>query len=103
MSSSKEFIQFVCDQIADVGMVRSRAMFGEFMIYLNDKPILMVCDDVVFIKEHASIVSLLDHAEKGYPYPGSKEHYILDIDDQEFAQIVVKTLEPELSIPKKRK
>lgn len=102
MSSSIEFVEFVCDQISDLGQVRYRAMFGEYMIYLNEKPVLMVCDDTVYVKENEIIVSLMEEAEKGYPYPGSKEHYILDIDDQAFAQSVIKTLEPVLSVPKKR-
>mgnify|MGYP002508609516 FL=1 len=26
-------------------------MFGEFMVYVNDKPIIIVCNNVPFVKE----------------------------------------------------
>ena len=42
MSTREEFIQFVCDQISDCGAVRYRKMFGEYMVYVNDKPILSI-------------------------------------------------------------
>ena len=103
MSSSKEFVQYVCDQISDVGQVRFRSMFGEFMIYLNDKPILLVCEDTVFIKKHESILELMKDADVGFPYSGSKEHFILDIDNPSFTHSVLRTLEPHLSVPVQRK
>ena len=42
-------------------------------------------------------------AERGIPYKGAKEHYILDMDDAEFCQQIVAMLEPITPIPKKRK
>ena len=32
------------------GEVWSRKMFGEYMAYLNEKPVLLVCDNTVFVK-----------------------------------------------------
>ena len=42
MSTSKEFVEYVCEQIHEVGFLRYKKMFGEYMIYVNDKPILLV-------------------------------------------------------------
>lgn len=39
MATSSEYIEFVCEKIKDFGAVRSRKMFGEYMVYINDKPI----------------------------------------------------------------
>ena len=50
MSTSLDFIEYVCEQIAGVGPIRYRKMFGECMVYVNNKPILLVCDDTVFVK-----------------------------------------------------
>ena len=50
MSTSVSYIQFVCDQLQDFLAVRWRKMFGEYMVYVNDKPVLLVCDDTVFVK-----------------------------------------------------
>ena len=41
MSTSLDFIEYVCEQIAGVGPIRYRKMFGEYMVYVNNKPILL--------------------------------------------------------------
>jgi hypothetical protein len=42
-------------------------------------------------------------AEKGFPYEGAKEHYVLDIDNAELARAVVTALLPVTPLPKPRK
>ena len=42
-------------------------------------------------------------AEKGYPYEGAKEHYILDVSRADHAAKVVAILAEVLPYPKKRK
>jgi hypothetical protein len=49
------------------------------------------------------IESLKNDAERGYPYDGAKEHYILDIDNAELTRAVIAELEPVLQVPKPRK
>ena len=60
-------------------------MFGEYMVYVNAKPVLLVCDDTVYVKILDVVSNDLADASKGIPYKGSKEHYILDIDDSDLA------------------
>ena len=103
MATSVEFIEYVCEQIRAVGDVRYKKMFGEYMVYVNDKPVLLVCDDTVFVKMLDIVADDLSHAQKGIPYGGSKEHYILDIDDADLAVRVVEKLEQVIPIPKPRK
>ncbi len=103
MTSNLDFIVYICDQISGVGSVRYRKMFGDYMIYVDDKPILLVCDNTVYVKILPCVATLLAAAEKGCPYPGAKEHYILDIDDGELAKAVIETLLPVTALPKPRK
>ena len=51
MGTSERYIGFVCEKLERFGNIRSRKMFGEYMVYLNDKPILTVCDNTVFVKK----------------------------------------------------
>ena len=37
MSTSLDFIEYVCEQIAGVGPIRYRKMFGEYMVYVNER------------------------------------------------------------------
>lgn len=51
------------------------------MAYVNDKPVLLVCDNTVFVKKLPEVAELLSDAPCGFPYDGAKEHYILDVED----------------------
>lgn len=102
MATSKEYIEFVCEQISDTGRVRYRKMFGEYVVYVNDKPILLVCDNTVYIKKHDALAELLRDSDTGVPYGGAKEHYILDIDNIPLCKNVVSVLEPIVPVPKKK-
>ena len=37
MASNPDFVNYICEQLEGLGAVRSRKMFGEYMVYLNDK------------------------------------------------------------------
>ena len=79
MATSIDFMNYICDQINGVGEIRYRKMFGEYLIYVNEKPLIVVCDNTAFIKKIDCIKELMEGAETGFPYQGAKEHYILDI------------------------
>jgi len=103
MSTTQDFAEYVCEQIRDTGNVRYRKMFGEYMVYVNDKPILLVCDNTVFVKQLDAVAELLKDADVGFPYTGAKPHYVLDIDDETLSNEVVRILEPITSLPKPKK
>jgi len=103
MSTTKEFMEFVCGQIKDVGTVRYRMLFGEYMVYVNEKPVLVVCDNTVFLKMLPELAEKMAQAETGYPYQGAKPHYILDIDNAAFSREIVSILEEVTPLPKPKK
>jgi TfoX/Sxy family transcriptional regulator of competence genes len=103
MATSLDFIEYVAGQVADTGAIRYKKMFGEYMVYIDDKPILLVCDNTVFVKLVPALDELMRDADKGFPYDGAKEHYVLDIDDREFVAKVVTALLPVTDLPKPRK
>ncbi|WP_348982921.1 transcriptional regulator [Desulfosporosinus sp. FKA] len=86
-----------------MGAIRYKKMFGEYMVYVNEKPLLLVCDNTVFVKMLDPISETMKDAEKGFPYDGAKEHYILDIDNFEFSKEIITILEPLISLPKTKK
>lgn len=77
-------------------------MFGEYMVYVNDKPVLLVCDNMVFVKKLPEIEELMSDAECGLPYGGTKEHYILDIENRELTAKAAQILERITPVPKKK-
>lgn len=103
MATTKEYIDFVCEQITGYENVRRKKMFGEYMVYLNEKPVLLVCDNTVFVKILPELSSLMDSAERGFPYDGAKEHYVLDIENRELLRSVLPIVESVTAVPKKKK
>ncbi|NLK95867.1 MAG: transcriptional regulator [Clostridiales bacterium] len=100
MATTLDFIEYVCEQIHGVGVIRYRKMFGEYMVYVNDKPILLVCDNTVYVKKLQCIEEKMVHAEVGIPYKNAKEHYILDIDNGMLSKEVIEILETVIPLPK---
>ncbi len=103
MATSAEYMEFVCDQVRGAGAVRYKKMFGEYMVYINDKPVLLVCNSTVYVKKLPELAKLMEGAPCGVPYAGSKEHYILDIEDKELAGKAAEVLEQATPLPKPRK
>ncbi|CCV63815.1 Regulator of competence-specific genes [Alteracholeplasma palmae J233] len=100
MATDLSYIEFVCEYLKGYDY-RYKKMFGEYMIYINDKPILLVCDNTVFVKMHESIKDYTQNLDTGYPYNGAKEHYILDIEDRELSHKIIDIL--ELNTKEKKK
>jgi len=103
MATTLEYAEYVASQIANCGAVRYRKMFGEYMVYVNDKPVLLVCDNTVYVKILPCLDELMADAEKAVPYDGAKEHYVLDIDNPELTRMVVNALESVTPVPKPKK
>ena len=78
-------------------------MFGDYMVYVDEKPVIIVCDNIPYVKKHEAIKSMMLSAERGFPYEGAKEHYILDVSRSDFAVKVVKVLAEVLPFLKSRK
>ena len=103
MASTEDFIEFVCSQIDSEYNYRYRKMFGSYMVYAHEKPVLLVCDNVVYVKKLEFIKGLMINAETGFPYPGAKEHYILDIEDRPLVNQVIGELEKVTAVPQKKR
>ena len=106
MATDINFIDFVSEQVGRAGIIESKKMFGEYLIYCDGRPALLVCDNQVFVKILPEITELFAaHGrapEVGVPYKGAKEHYILDADDADFAVEITSLLAKILPIPKKK-
>ena len=88
MATTAEYMEYVCGQLAGVGALRYRKMFGE-------------CDNTVYVKKLDCLAAYALPA--GCPYEGAKEHYILDIDDGERSREIVEKAEAVTPLPKPRK
>jgi len=102
MATTQDFIEFVCEQVQGAGNIRHKKMFGEYMVYINELPVLLVCDNTVYVKMIPAIEDLMRCASKGHPYKGAKEHYILNVEDRDHARTVAVLLVQNTPPPKRK-
>ena len=103
MATTQEFADRVCRRLLPFGDVRSRKMFGEYMVYVNEKPLLTLCDGRIFVKKQPQLAALMADAECGYPYEGAKEAYLLDLNDDALVDALLPLLIAHTPLPKPRK
>ena len=72
MASSKEYLEYVLEQLSEVEGLRYRPMMGEYLIYCRGKLVGGVYDDRLLVKPMKSACALLPDAPREEPYPGAK-------------------------------
>ena len=102
MATTKDHLDYVLERLPEPEAARCRKMFGEYMVYLNDRPVLLVCDNTVFVKNHPALAHLLAEAPEGLPYPGAKPQKILDVENRALTAQVLEILERVTPVSKRR-
>ena len=92
MASSREFAQFVCEQLSDAGEITCKRMFGEYGLYCCGKFFATVEDDRMCVKITDAGRAFWPEAEVIEPHPGSHMLYIEELDDRvRLAELVRRT------------
>lgn len=104
MASSKEYLEFVLEQLSELDEITYKAMMGEYIIYYRGKIIGGIYDDRLLVKSVKSAISLMDDAKYELPYEGAKEMLLVDnIDSKEFITNLFDSMYDELPAPKKKR
>ena len=104
MASSKEYLEFVLEQLSLLDDITYKAMMGEFIIYYKGKTVGGIYDDRFLVKPVKSAVSMMPDADLELPYEGAKEMLLVDdIDNREFLRDLFDAMYDELPAPKKKK
>ena len=104
MASSKEYLDFILEQLAGLDGISYRAMMGEYILYCRGKVVGGIYDDRLLVKPTASALAMLPEAERELPYEGAKEMLLVDrLEDPAFLQELLTAMAEELPAPKKRK
>ena len=103
MSSSKDYLDYVLEQLSETDDISYRAMMGEYIIYCRGKVVGGIYDDRFLIKPTASAKKLLPDAVAEIPYEGAKEMLLVDIvDDRERLKELIISIADDLPLPKKK-
>ena len=104
MASSKEYLNFIMEQLGMADEVSSRAMMGEYVIYYRGKVIGGIYDDRFLVKDTPSARALMPNAELETPYEGGKPMLLVDnVDSREFLCGLLEALYGDLPAAKNSK
>ena len=93
MASSKEYLDFVLEQLSELDGVSFRPMMGEYILYYNGKIVGGVYDNRLLVKPTPAAKELLPEAPLEYPYEGAKQMILVDaLDDRLFLERLFKAL-----------
>ena len=104
MASSKEYLKFKLEQLAELDEITFRAMMGEYIIYYRGKIVGGIYDDRLLVKPIKSAISYMPTATYELPYDGAKEMLLVeDVDSKEFLTGLFNAMYDELTAPKPKK
>ena len=104
MASSKEYLDFILDQLSEAEGISWRAMMGEYIIYCNGKVVGGIYDDRFLVKPTKSAIQMMPDAERELPYEGAKEMLLVDnVENRAFLRELIEAIAAELPESKKKK
>ena len=104
MASSKEYLDFILEQLSELEEITYRAMMGEYIIYYRGRIVGGIYDDRLLVKPVKSAISLIPDATYELPYEGAKEMLLVDdVDNKDFLTQLFNAMYDELPTPKKKK
>ena len=102
MASSKEYLDYILEQLDTLDQITYKAMMGEYIIYYRGKILGGIYDDRFLVKPVKSAVALMPNAKYESPYEGAKEMLLVeDVDDKAFLQTLINAMYDDLPAPKK--
>ena len=104
MSSSKDYLEYILEQLSDLEDISYRAMMGEYILYYRGKIIGGIYDDRFLVKPTLSARAMMPQAEVELPYEGAKEMLLVDnVESREFLTALIDAMYDELPASRKKK
>ena len=100
MASSKDYLDYILEQLSGLDDVSYRAMMGEYIIYYRGKVVGGIYDDRFLVKPVKSAVTMMPDADRELPYEGAKEMLLVDdVENREFLYELLEAMHDELPAP----
>ena len=97
MASSREYLDFILDQLSGLPEINFRQMMGEYIIYYRGKVVGGIYDDRFLVKPVKSAHGKMPDAAMEKPYPGAKEMILVsDVDNRGFLTELISVIYGEL-------
>ncbi len=104
MTSSKDYLEYVLEQLSDLDDITYRAMMGEYIIYYREKIVGGIYDNRFLVKPVKTAKAMMPDADMELPYEGAKEMILVDdLENREFLGELLEAMYEELPAPKKKR
>ena len=104
MASSKEYLDFILEQLSELEEITYKAMMGEYIIYYRGKIVGGIYDDRFLVKPVKSAIAYMPNARYELPYDGAKEMLLVDdVDNKEYLTGLFNSMSDGLPTPKPKK
>ncbi|HCJ01772.1 MAG TPA: competence protein TfoX [Clostridiales bacterium] len=104
MPSSKEYLDYILEQLSEEDAVTYRAMMGEFILYTHGVVFGGIYDDRLLVKPTPSALALMPQARRELPYVGAKEMLLVEeVENVAFLHNLILAVGGDLSKGKKSK
>lgn len=101
MATSKDYLNFILEQLSPLEEISYRPMMGEYIIYYREKVAAYICDDRLLVKIMPCTETLLPDASREKPYDGAKDMLLVDnVDEPSFLAGLFTSMYPHLPMPK---
>ena len=98
MASTKEYLDFVLEQLSLLDQISYRAMMGEFIIYYRGKIIGGIYDNRFLVKNIKSAAEKMPDATLEAPYEGAKKMLLVeDIENKDFLRELFNAMYEEVA------
>lgn len=99
MASSKEYLNYILEQLSGLDGITHRSMMGEYIIYYKGRMAAYICDDKLLAKPVEAARKLLPEAKLEPPYEGAKNMILVEaVDDKEFLMKLFTAMYDELPV-----
>ena len=103
MASSKDYLDFILEQLSSLEGISHRAMMGEYIIYYKDRIVGGIYDDRFLVKPVEVALKMMPDAQIELPYEGGSRMLAVDnVEDREFLQSLIEAMYDELPAPRKK-
>lgn len=104
MGSTKDYLEYILEQLSFSDEITYRSMMGEYIIYYRGKIIGGIYDDRFLVKPVKSAKEMMPNARMELPYEGAKEMRLVDdVENKKFLKELLEAMYDELPAPKKRR
>ncbi len=97
MASSRDYLDFILEQLSGLDGLSHRKMMGEYILYYRGKIFGGIYDDRLLVKPTPAALALMPQAQRELPYEGAKPMLLVDrVEDPVFLETLITAMWDEL-------